>query len=69
MSPRIRVWLDDRPFELVVGSRIRDLIDLLPVEVREAIASGAAWLEDEGGNEVGSAGDLWDGQRLAVRQR
>jgi hypothetical protein len=52
---RIRVWLDDQPFELVPGATVADLL---------AVAGVQGVVRDRHGNEVGSQGDLVPEQRL-----
>lgn len=66
MSLRIRVYLDDQPYELVPGARVIDLLALLPADRREAHATGKLILVDPHGHEVGSHGDLVPGQRLRL---
>jgi len=63
---RLRVWLDDRPHELVPGSRVVDLLQGLPEATRAALAAGTLLLVDARGNEVGSHGDLVPEQRLRL---
>ncbi|MDB5099613.1 MAG: hypothetical protein JWM80_4034 [Cyanobacteria bacterium RYN_339] len=52
---RIRVWLDDEPYELMPGARVVDLL---------AVAKAAGPVFDLHGNEIGSHGDLVPDQRL-----
>lgn len=67
MGSRVTVFLDDTPHALVVGSRVRDLLAGCDVATRLAIAAGTLLVVDRHGNEVGSDGDLREGQRLYLR--
>jgi hypothetical protein len=66
VSRRVRVYLDDEPYELVPGSRVVDLVACLPAARRAAYEAGELRLVDPHGHEVGSHGDLVPEQRLRL---
>ena len=60
------VFLDDRPYRLVAGTELSHLLPQLEPETQLALTNGLATVVDRFGNEVGSGGALYDGQRLYV---
>lgn len=60
------IFVDDQPYRLVAGTELWHLLPQLPAETQLAVTNGLAVLVDRFGNEVGSGGALYDGQRLYV---